>query len=48
MLYEVQNYPDHGYVVEKQRIGYLYNDQISFKMNYGYKTTFANYHEYEK
>ena len=48
MLFEVKNFRDHGYKVFNQKIGYIYQDQMSYSMNFGYKTIFAHYHEFEQ
>lgn len=36
----------HDYVIVNQKIGYKDSDSISFKINYGYKTVFANLFEH--
>lgn len=48
MLMDLQQYnqaphKDEWKVVES-RVGYQYQDSISFKLRYGYKTLFAHYH----
>ena len=37
---------NHDYVIVNQKIGYKDGDSISYKINYGYKTVFANLLEY--
>ena len=38
----------HEYIVLQNKIGYKDQDGISFKINYGFKTVFAYYYEFEK
>ena len=45
MIAGALNY-EHDYVIVDKKIGYKDNDCISFKINYGYKTIFANMYEY--
>jgi hypothetical protein len=44
MISSVKNYK-HNYVVHDGKIGYVLPEGISFKANYGWKTTFAYYYE---
>jgi hypothetical protein len=38
----------HDYIILDKKIGYKDNDSISFKINYGFKTVFANMFEYSR
>lgn len=39
---------NHDYVIVNQKICYKDMDSISFKIDYGYKTVFANLFEYHR
>lgn len=38
----------HEYRIIDKKIGYKDGDSISYKVNYGYKTVFANIFEYQQ
>jgi hypothetical protein len=38
----------HDYIIIDNQIGYKDNDSISFKINYGFKTVFANIFEHQR
>lgn len=44
MVSSVKNFK-HEYVIEGNRIGYVFPEGLSFKANYGWKTIFAYYYE---
>ena len=48
MISELSSIQAHQYVVKDDKIGYVELDNISFNINYGYKTLFAYYSENEK
>jgi len=49
MIADVQNYQDHVYLVDKNKIGYRDRDKIiRFNIVVGYKTLFSFMHEIEK
>ena len=48
MISELGSIQSHEYVVKDDKIGYIELDNISFNINYGYKTLFAYYLENEK
>jgi len=48
MIADVQNFQGHGYVVDKNKIGYKDQDKISFNIVVGYKTLFAYMFEMER
>ncbi|EAR88867.2 helicase carboxy-terminal domain protein (macronuclear) [Tetrahymena thermophila SB210] len=47
MISDSKNF-EHKYIVQKRQIGYLEQDDISFDINYGYKTLFAYFYEQEQ
>ena len=48
MLSDVKDFESHDYVVKQDKIGYIEQDDIVFKVSYGYKTLFAYYLENNK
>ena len=48
LLFDVQNFQSHDYVVKQDRIGYVEQDNIAYNVTYGYKTLFAYYCEHER
>ncbi|CAF0744473.1 unnamed protein product [Adineta steineri] len=48
MLFDINNFESHDYIVKQDKIGYKEQDNIVYKVVYGYKTLFAYYCEYEK
>ena len=48
MVADVKSFESHDYVVKKDKIGYIEQDNIVYNVVYGYKTLFAYYHEHEK
>lgn len=38
----------HDYTIHQKSLKYFENDAVTEKISYGYKTVFANCHEYEK
>ncbi|CAF4705954.1 unnamed protein product [Rotaria sp. Silwood1] len=48
MLFDVNNFESHGYIVNRDKIGYIEQDNIVYNVAYGYKTLFAYFYEYEK
>ena len=38
----------HDYLIIDQRIAYKDNDSLSFSINYGYKTVFAYFYEFQQ
>ncbi|CAF3338635.1 unnamed protein product, partial [Rotaria sp. Silwood2] len=48
MIADVKSFESHDYVVKKDKIGYIEQDNIVYNVVYGYKTLFAYYHEHEK
>ena len=48
MIFDLQNYQSHDYVVKDDKIGYKLQDTIIYNANYGYKTLFAYYYENSK
>ncbi|CAF0828795.1 unnamed protein product [Adineta steineri] len=47
MLFDINNFESHGYIVNQGQIGYKEQDNIMYNVVYGYKTLFAYYYEYE-
>ena len=47
LLFDVQNFQSHDYVVKQDRIGYVEQDNIVYNVTYGYKTLFAYYYEHD-
>ncbi|CAF4908972.1 unnamed protein product, partial [Rotaria sp. Silwood1] len=48
MLFDVNNFESHNYVIKEDKIGYIEQDNIIYNVVYGYKTLFAYYFEHEK
>lgn len=48
LLFDVQNFESHDYVVKQDRIGYIEQDNVVYNVTYGYKTLFAYYCEHDK
>ncbi|CAF3312638.1 unnamed protein product, partial [Rotaria sp. Silwood2] len=48
MLFDVNNFDSHNYIVKEDKIGYIEQDSIIYNVVYGYKTLFAYYFEHEK
>ncbi|CAF3605157.1 unnamed protein product [Rotaria sp. Silwood1] len=48
MLFDVNNFESHDYIVNKDRIGYSEQDNTVYNIAYGYKTLFAYHCEHEK
>jgi hypothetical protein len=48
MLFDVNNFESHDYIVSKDKIGYIEQDNIVYNVVYGYKTLFAYHCEHEK
>ncbi|CAF3137638.1 unnamed protein product [Rotaria sp. Silwood2] len=47
IIYDVQNFESHDYVVNQDKIGYVEQDNIAYNVIYGYKTLFAYYCKHE-
>ena len=48
LLFDVQKFESHNYIVKDDRIGYVEQDNIIYNVSYGYQTLFAYYCEHEK
>ncbi|CAF1341009.1 unnamed protein product [Rotaria sp. Silwood1] len=48
MLFDVNNFESHGYIVNQDKIGYVEQDNIVYNIAYGYKTLFAYFYEHER
>jgi hypothetical protein len=48
MISDLSSFQTHSYEIKNDKIGYIEHDDISFNINYGYKTLFAYYLEFEK
>jgi uncharacterized protein (DUF1330 family) len=48
ILFDVNNFQSHDYVVNQDKIGYIEQDNVVYNVVYGYKTLFAYYCEHEK
>ncbi|CAF4742661.1 unnamed protein product, partial [Rotaria sp. Silwood2] len=48
MIFDVNNFESHDYVVQQDKIGYIEQDNVVYNVVYSYKTLFAYHFEHEE